>query len=140
MKPVFVDTGAWIGIAVTRDQTHEAAAAYAKRLAERKVPLLTTNYVLAEAYTRIRYDDGHPKALAFDALIREMIRRRQLSVGWVTPAVHEEAMELFRRYSDHQFSVVDCASFVIARRKTIREVFAFDHDFAAMGFVLQPPR
>ena len=53
MKPVFVDTGAWIGITVTRDQTHEPAAAYAKRLAERRVPLLTSNYVLAEAYTHI---------------------------------------------------------------------------------------
>ena len=133
-----MDTGAWIGIAVARDQTHEAAATYAKYLADRKVPLLTTNYVLAEAYTRIRYDDGHTKALVFDALIREMIRRRDLSLGWITPAVYEEAMDWFRRYSDHKLSIVDCASFVMARRRKIREVFGFDHDFAAMGFVLRP--
>ena len=138
MKPVFVDTGAWIGIAVARDQMHEAAAAHARRLAEGKVPLLTTNYVLTEAYTRIRYDDGHPKALAFDTLIREMTRRRHLSLGWITPAVHDEALELFRRYSDHEFSLVDCASFVVARHNNVREVFGFDHDFAAMGFVLRP--
>jgi predicted nucleic acid-binding protein len=138
LKPVFVDTGAWLGLAVVRDQTHPEAAAHAKRLAERGTPLLTTNYVLAEAYTRIRYDDGHGKALVFDTLIREMLRLRQLSIGWVTLAVHEEAMELFRRYSDHKFSIVDCASFVIARRKKIREVFGFDKDFVAMGFVLRP--
>lgn len=133
-----MDTGAWIGIAVARDQLHELAAAFAKRLAESKAPLITTNYVLAESYTRIRCDDGHTKALAFDTLVREMIRRRQLSIGWITPAIHEEAMELFRRYSDHRFSIADCASFVVARRKKIREVFGFDNDFVAMGFVLRP--
>jgi len=138
LKTVFVDTGAWIGITVARDQTHTAAAAYAKVLAEGNVSLLTTNYVLAEAFTRIRYDEGHSKALTFDALIREMIRRRQLSLGWITPSLHGHAMELFRRYSDHEFSVVDCASFVVARRRKVREVFGFDHDFVAMGFVLRP--
>jgi predicted nucleic acid-binding protein len=135
---IFVDTGAWIGITVTRDQVHEVAAAYARHLATRNVPLLTTNYVLAEAYTRIRSDDGHGKALAFDALIQEMTRRRQLAIGWVTRPLHEEALALFRRYTDHELSMVDCASFAIARRHHIREVFGFDSDFAAMGFVLRP--
>lgn len=138
MKRVFVDTGAWIGIAVARDQVHEAATTYAKHLADTNTPLLTTNYVLAEAYTRIRYDDGHAKALVFDALIREMTRRRQLSIGWVTTAIHDEALELFRRYADHECSVVDCASFVVARRLRVRDVFGFDRDFVTMSFVLRP--
>jgi uncharacterized protein len=135
---IFVDTGAWIGLTVVRDQTHAIAAAYAADVAKRKVPLVTTNYVLGESYTRIRYDDGHSKALAFDVLIREMIRRRQLAVAWITPAVHEAAMEIFRKYSDHAFSVVDCASFAVARKKRIREVFGFDRDFIKMGFLLRP--
>ena len=138
MKKVFVDTGGWIGIAVARDQTHKAAAAYARHLADRTTPLLTTNYVLAEAYTRIRYDDGHPEAIAFDTLIREMTRRRQLSIGWINPSIHEEALGIFRRYADHEFSIVDCASFVVARRRKVREVFGFDRHFATMGFVLRP--
>lgn len=67
-----------------------------------------------------------------------MLKRRQLSIGWVTPEVHEKAMELFRRYSDQTYSVVDCASFIIARRKKVQEVFGFDHHFVTMGFVLRP--
>ena len=59
-------------------------------------------------------------------------------IAWVTPAVHELAMEMFRKYSDQEFSVVDCASFVVAKRKNIREVFSFDSDFAKMGFILRP--
>ena len=116
MNSIFVDTGAWIGITALRDQTHEAASQYAKHLAERKAQLITTNYVLTEAYTRIRYDDGHQKALVFDALISEMVRIKRLSMVWITPTLHEEALVLFRKYSDHEFSVVDCASFDRAMR------------------------
>ena len=138
MKRVFVDTGGWIGVAVTRDEKHQAAAADARKLAETNTPLLTTNYVLAETYTRIRYDDGHGKALAFDTLIREMVRRRHLAIAWITAPIHEEAVQLFRRYADQQFSIVDCTSFVVARRKAIRDVFGFDGHFATMGFRLRP--
>ena len=139
MKRVFVDTGGWIGTAVARDQTHEAAATYARRLADGRVPLLTTNYVLAETYTRIRYDDGHAKALVLDGLIREMIRGGQLSIGWVTPAIHEEALALFRRYADHEFSIVDCASFVVMRDEGISEAFTTDRHFEQAGFTCLLP-
>jgi predicted nucleic acid-binding protein len=67
-----------------------------------------------------------------------MLHRRQLSIGWITPAIHEEALNLFRRHSDRQFSIADCASFVVARRKKVHEVFGFDGDFISMGFVLRP--
>ena len=76
--------------------------------------------ILSEAYTRIRYDDGHAKALAFDSLLGDMIRRRLLSIRWVTPAVHEQALELFRRYSDHKFSIVDCARRLTANNSRSR--------------------
>lgn len=138
MKPVFVDTGAWLAIAVSRDDMHQAAAAYAAHIAQRSLPLLTTNYVLSEAYTRVRYDDGHAKALAFDAIIQEMTRKRQLRIRWVNPAIHAAALEIFRKYADHDFSIADCASFVVAREKRVHEVFGFDRHFVTMGFTLRP--
>ena len=138
MKPVFVDTGAWIAIAVARDEMHDAAAAYAAHVVQRNLPLLTTNYVLNEAYTRIRYDDGHARALAFDAIIQEMTRKRHLKIRRVNPGIHEAVMAIFRKYADHDFSVVDCASFVVAREKKVHEVFGFDRHFVTMGFTLRP--
>jgi len=138
LRPLFVDTGAWIAIAVARDEMHQAAAAYAAHLAQRNLPLLTTNYVLSEAYTRIRYDDGHARVLAFDAIVQEMTRKRHLTVRWVNPAIHEAALEIFRKYADHEFSVADCASFVVGREKKVHEVFGFDKDFVTMGFTLRP--
>jgi len=59
--------------------------------------------------------------------------------AWIGIAVaREQVHALFRKYADHEFSIVDCASFVVARRHRVRDVFGFDSDFAAMGFVLRP--
>jgi len=138
VTPVFVDTGAWIGLAVRRDQLHGPATAYARRLVETHAPLVTTNYVLLETYTRIRYDDGHDKALVFDAIIQDMLSHRRLVLAWVTSQIHARALEIFRKYADQTFSLVDCASFVVARDRKIREVFGFDKNFLTMGFVLKP--
>jgi predicted nucleic acid-binding protein len=125
-------------LAVGRDQSHPAAAAFAAELAKKRSPLLTTNYVLLESYTRIRYDDGHAKAMIFDGLIQEMVRSRQLTITWITPNIHARAMEAFRKYSDQELSVVDCSSFIVAKARKIREVFGFDNDFAKLGFILRP--
>src|SRR5205807_1472755 len=136
VKRVFVDTGGWIALAVQRDRLHTAAAAYARRLAEGRTPLLTTNYVLLETYTRIRYDDGHERSIEFDSAIAELKAARRLTVAWVGPGQHARALEIFRKYSDQLFSMVDCASFVVARDRKIREVFGFDRNFLTMGFLL----
>ena len=138
MTRIFVDTGGWIAVATRRDQYHAAASDFAAELARRKRPLLTTNYVLVEAYTHIRYHDGHHKVVAFDDAIHELIEANRLSISWIDPSVHSEALAILRRYSDQAFSLVDCSSFVIARRKRVREVFGFDGNFRTFGFILKP--
>ena len=140
MNLVFVDTGAWLAIAVKRDQYHKRAAAYYQHLSSQNVRLLTTNYALVETYTRIRYDDGHAKAVSFREILSRAVEQDKLFVEWITPELHEEAWSIFQSYSDQEFSIVDCASFVVAQRARVDEVFGFDKGFITMGFNLRPPR
>jgi predicted nucleic acid-binding protein len=138
MVPVFVDTGGWIAMAVSRDQYHQQAAFYYQGLSRNKVPLLTSNYVLTETYTRIRYDDGHGKATRFHSLIQQAVGAGRLRLEWVTPTIHQEAWNIFQDYEDQAFSLVDCTSFVIARKAGVTECFSFDEHFNTMGFILRP--
>jgi len=78
MVPVFVDTGGWIAMAVVRDRFHKQAASYYRELSRKKIQLVTSEYVLVETYTRIRYDDGHDKALQFYSIIQDAIQRGRL--------------------------------------------------------------
>ena len=59
---------------------------------------------------------------------------------WVTEDVHGRALDIFRTYDDQIFSLADCASFVVARERKIREVFGFDRNFLTMGFILKPDK
>lgn len=138
MNMVFVDTGGWIALTVRRDRYHKKTAACYRKLSKEKTLLVTTNYVLTETYTRIRYDDGHDKAIQFNSLIQEAIKIGRLHLEWVTPVIHKEAWKIFEGYIDQDFSFVDCTSFVIAKQKGVKEAFGFDDHFKTMGFILIP--
>lgn len=138
MRSVFVDTGAWIALTVRRDRSHSAAAAYTRRLAHARIPLLTTNYILLETYTYLRYHEGHQRARQFDGILQKLRQTKRLTTAWIAEEVHEQALEIFWKFDDQAFSVTDCTSFIIARDRKIREVFGFDSHFLTMGFVLKP--
>jgi len=138
MVPIFIDTGGWIAMAVVRDRFHKQAASYYRKLSRKKIQLVTSEYVLVETYTRIRYDDGHDKVLQFHSIIQEAIQGGRLHLEWVTPPIHQEAWDIFKGYSDQAFSFVDCISFVIAKYAGVEEVFGFDQHFNTMGFILRP--
>jgi predicted nucleic acid-binding protein len=135
-----VDTGGWIALAVKRDRYHDKAATYYRKISNANVRLVTSNYVLSETYTRIRYDDGHAKALQFNASIQEAIKAGRLNLEWVTSAIHKSAWDIFEKYDDQEFSFVDCTSFVIANRVGVKEVFGFDDHFKTMGHILKPAK
>ncbi|MBI2886712.1 MAG: PIN domain-containing protein [Chloroflexi bacterium] len=133
-----MDTGGWIALAVQDDRFHLRARQHFRRLSASRTRLWTSNYVLAETLTRLRYDAGHHTALTTHQIIEQAIQADRLRVEWITPQLHAEALDLFRAYSDQRFSFVDCTSFVVARRVQVEAVFGFDKGFSIMGFVLQP--
>jgi len=138
MTPIFIDTSAWIAMAVARDQYHRKAASFYRKISKRNAILITSNYILLETYTRIRYDDGHRKAVSFHRIVLEATRTGRLRVEWVIPSIDQEAWKIFESYEDQDFSFVDCTSFVICRRLKVQEVFGFDEHFRTMGFILKP--
>ena len=62
---IFVDTGAWIAILNPNDQHHREAIAIYRDLQQQKTRFLTTDYVIDETATRLRYDTNHSLAVMF---------------------------------------------------------------------------
>jgi predicted nucleic acid-binding protein len=46
MAPVFVDTGGWIAMAVSRDQYHKQAASYYQELSRPKFRVQKTHFLI----------------------------------------------------------------------------------------------
>jgi predicted nucleic acid-binding protein len=131
---IFVDTGAWIALAVEDDTHHEEASqAYPELL--RKYRLLTTNLVVAETYILLRREAGHGAAIGFLERLGASPRIQKI---YSTPELEKEAEEILKRYDDQDFSYTDAVSFALMQREGIREAFAFDAHFSTMGFLLVP--
>jgi predicted nucleic acid-binding protein len=71
MGKQFVDTGAFIAITDKSDQYHSRAAAYFLKLLKLRHPLLTTNFVLDETYTRLKRKLGSKASITFGDEIRK---------------------------------------------------------------------
>ena len=133
---IFVDTGAWIAILNPNDQYHREAIAIYSNLRDQETQLLTTDYVIDETVTRLRYDTNHSVAVAFLEFIGNAEIAGGLTLVEIDKDVFEKAKALFRQYDSARLSFTDCTSFVVCQENNIRETFAFDQHFSIMGINL----
>jgi predicted nucleic acid-binding protein len=116
VRPVLIDSGAWIALLNRADRNHESARRYHRSLVERGRLLLTTNYVIAESATRLRHDAGLDVALKLREAIRRMVAARELRVAWIDPRLEGEGWDLMARHADLRLSLADATSASLARR------------------------
>jgi len=130
-EPVFVDSGAWIALALSRDPLHAQAREQWDLLRAAGARLHTSVPVVIETFTFLDRNANRDVALAWkDSVARPgtlnilLCDLRDLQRSW----------EYFRRGDLHKLSAVDATSFAIMKRARIRLAYTFDHHFAVVGF------
>jgi len=132
---IFVDTGAFVGRYIARDQHHQASVDYWGEVARRGLRCCTSSFVLDETFTLL----GRIAGNAFAAeRARNIYASRSLRVLRPDATVETAALEFFTKYADQGVSFTDCTSFALMKRERIRRAFSFDSHFAHVGFVLVP--
>lgn len=130
---VFVDTGAWIALALTRDPLHERARDGWARLHGLGARLHTSIPVVLETFTFLDRNATRQVALAWKDSLKRIPRLKVLPCSATDL---ERAWPYFERPDLHKLSAVDATSFVLMTAQRIRVAFAFDTHFAAAGFRL----
>jgi len=69
MNKIFVDTWAWYALADMSDHDHIVAQLANEALLDQAYTFVTTNFVLAETLTLIRYKIGHATAIPFRRIL-----------------------------------------------------------------------
>ena len=134
---IFVDTGAWIAILNPNDQYHREAVAVYRHFQQQKTRFLTTDYVIDETVTRLRYDTNHLLSVMFLDRIELLVETAVLTLVEIDNRIFQEAITLFRQYDSTRLSFTDCTSFVVCQENDILEAFAFDQHFLMMGIDLR---
>lgn len=134
----FADTSWWVAWALPGDARHGDALGMLSALG-RSEQILTSNLVIGETWTFLRRKDSHRTALAFLDRVEVLAKAERLSVHRITAEQETAAWEWLRRHDERVYSYVDATSFRVMRDRRLHEALAFDHDFAAAGFVeIQP--
>jgi hypothetical protein len=136
---IFVDTGAWIAFSDKRDYYHKEAGLIYSELKQRKQKFITTDYVIDETLTRMRYDLGHPTACRFLDFVEKAQKVGALEVLFIDATIFDEAESIFRKYDTAKLSFTDCTSFAVCKKYNIQYAFAFDEHFSMLGLALYKP-
>lgn len=138
MRIVYADTGAFIALLWRRDRAHEPVRDHYRGLREHGDVLLTSNLVVSETATRLRFDAGLPVAVAFRELLDAAVDSGRLIVRHTDPEVDAKAWELMERHPVAALSFTDCVGAVTAAEGRAAAVFGLDRDFRVLGFTLEP--
>lgn len=133
---IFVDTSAFLAIENKRDTHHKRAVSFRDHCLKNGLQLITSDHILDESYTIVRFKAGHSLAISFGEDLR---RSRLLRIEYVTQVILNKAWHIFKSFADHDFSFTDCVSFAIMEQLHIKTVFSFDAHFKGYGkFLLKP--
>jgi len=124
---VFVDTSYYIATILPHDQWHGMAV----RAYRPGLRFVTSAAVINEALTLLQARGLLSAALAFLADTRATT---EIEVVHVDAVLQAEAWDLFHRYAGSGANAVDCISFAIMRRLSIKRAFTFDEHFRSAGF------
>jgi len=96
--------------------------------------LITTNLVLIELTALLTSPLRMPKSQQIQ-LIADLQADPSVEVVFVDSILETAAWSLWRTRSDKEWSLVDCAGFVIMQQRRLTEALTTDHHFEQAGFV-----
>jgi len=131
---IFVDTSAFLALADEKDKHHSDATRFREEIKSGRVKIrkiFTSDYIIDETLTRIRYTVGHREAVSWG---RDILASNVVEKIEVDREIFGLAWELFETYDDKALSFTDCTSFAIMKKKGIEKSFSFDEDFERLGF------
>jgi predicted nucleic acid-binding protein len=132
-EAVFVDSGAWIALALSRDPLHAHARELWQLLHQAGARLHTSIPVVIETFTFLDRNANRDVALTWKEAIYKPGTAKILTCE---PSDLAHSWQYFRRSDLHKVSAVDASSFAIMKRTRIRLAYTFDHHFAVVGFRL----
>jgi predicted nucleic acid-binding protein len=130
---MFVDTSGWGAIVDPTQPFHARALAFAGKGTVAH-PSVTTNLVLVELVALLTRPLRIAKAAQIQ-ILRDLRTDPTIEVVYVDPVLEAAAWRLWEARPDKDWSLVDCASFVVMRQRGLTDALTSDHHFEQAGFV-----
>ena len=131
MKRIFADTSYWIALLNPRDELHGRAVAVDQSCPDNQI--VTTEMVLVELLNCFS-DRGPRLRLAASKAVNTLRTNPNVTVIPQTSDQFQTALTRFEERIDKDWSLTDCASFLIMEAEGIEAALTHDQHFAQAGF------
>ena len=130
---LFVDTGYFLALALRRDTWNGVARNWAKRSKQHRYQLITTQAVLMEVGAALART---PLRQLAQSILVAAQNDPALAVLPCDDALYDRALTLFLAHPDKNWSMTDCASFVVMAEQGLTHALSADHHFEQAGYVI----
>jgi predicted nucleic acid-binding protein len=124
---IFVDTDAFVALAVTNDTNHEKAIALVNALQQRPVIFFTSNYVFAESITVISQRASHEAALQYIDTMQSP--ENPFTIERAGDDIEDAAIRRFKQQTSKNISYVDCTNMAFMEHLQADAIFSFDSGY-----------
>jgi len=131
-RKVFVDTSAWIALINSSDALAAQAKQIMVRLNQQQIILVTTEFVLLEVADALCKTNLRQKTYAYINGIKQV--PDIIQVIPLEQSLLERGWAIYYQYSDKDWGLTDCISFVVMKQEGITEAFTSDKHFEQAGF------
>lgn len=134
MNDLFVDTSGWACHFDGDQPQHTDATTFIGVCLAQGGQLVTTNYVLTELVALFTSPLRVPRPTVVN-YIETIKSSSRVEIVHVDPTLDADAWTLLKNRPDKEWSLVDCASFVVMQQRGLWEALTTDHHFEQAGFV-----
>jgi len=136
---IFIDSSGFIGLTSKRDQYHNIIKSFFHETVNRRIVQVTTNLILSETYTYLRYHENHNTACFFLENIRKAAKENFLFIVYSNALLEEKAFKILKKYKDQDLSYTDAVSFAyLEMDQETKDVLTIDNHFYLTGRNILP--
>ncbi|GAB6273783.1 MAG: hypothetical protein STSR0004_06460 [Peptococcaceae bacterium] len=136
---IFIDSSGFIGLTSKKDQYHDIVKSFFCEIVNKRVFQITTNLILSETYTYLRYHENYHTACFFLEKIRKATKENFLFIVYSNALLEEKAFEILKKYKDQDLSFTDAVSFAcLEMDQETKDVLTLDNHFYLTGRNILP--
>ena len=133
MREIFADTAYWIALTNRLDQHHNATLQASSSIGTARI--VTTDAVLTE-YLNAFAAKGETLRQAAIKSVEVILTNSAVTVVAHTRKAFLEGFALYKARPDKGYSLTDCFSMMLMRKRKISQVLTTDRHFEQEGFVI----
>jgi len=134
MADRFADTSGWGAWADSHERFHAMATAAFGGCWQHGDRVVTTNWVLVELTALLTSPLRVPKAQQIQ-LLNDIRADPGVLIVTIDTGLEAAAWNLWQSRSDKEWTLADCASFVVMQQRGLTEAITADHHFEQAGFI-----